>query len=231
MTDKLTIVSTAKLALSKAETLPEVLEVQRTAKAVRGAEKDTYSITDVKKGLSRALEARDRGLQAGAVELLAEYKAGCMLKSLLEGKAGDNSGRAFSQICRESDVNAEIAKWWKTLADEGLTEENLSRYVEHVQNSTDLADIRRGITLQGFRQFIDPMAPGAGGAKEVRHDWAVKLLSMSTVKGLDLLVRESCLGKNAQFKNDILEARNGVVSEGLPRDAEQERQKDKGSKQ
>ena len=96
--------------------------MQRTAKAIRAAEKDTYSIADVKRGLSRALDARDRGLQAGAVELLAEYKAGCMLKSLLSDKAGDDAGVSFSRICRESDVNRDLAKWWKQLAEEGLTE-------------------------------------------------------------------------------------------------------------
>ena len=162
MNDKLALMSKAKTALAKADALDEIVKIRNSAKAIRLVLKDT-------------LAARDRSLEAGALELLAEYKAGKLLNTLKADKAGDATAISVAQVCRDANINSEVAKFWQRMASAAVSEEGVEKYVEFVQNSTDPGVIRTGITLQGFRKFMlgeDEAAP-----KEARHDWAVMLLT------------------------------------------------------
>ena len=89
MSEALTVMSKAKMALAKAETFDEVVKIRNSAKVARVLLKDKFSPSDIRKGLSSALNLRDRALEAQAIELLAEFKAGVMLNSLKAEKAGD----------------------------------------------------------------------------------------------------------------------------------------------
>src|SRR5208282_2739307 len=155
--------------------------------------KDKFSPSDIRKGLASALDLRDRALEAQAIELLAELKAGTMLNSLKAEKAGDQPKLTVAQVCRDAEVNSEVAKFWQRLSKDGVIDEaDLSRYVESVQNSDDPAIIKAGISMQGFRAFV--LGDHKVYTKIIRHDWAVMLLTAGTEEALDSFVEISLKG-------------------------------------
>jgi hypothetical protein len=196
----LALMSRAKVALMKANTLDEVVKIRNSAKAIRSVLKDT-------------LDARDRSLEAGAIELLAEYKAGKLLNTLRAEKAGDDTKISVAQVCRDANINSEVAKFWQRMASAAVTEEDVAKYVEFVQNSADSAILRSGITIQGFRKFLlgeDDAAP-----KEARHDWAVMLLANGTEDALDAFVEISLKVATKAKATNLNDARKGILEEGL----------------
>lgn len=200
MDDKLALMSKAKNALMNANSLEEVVKIRNSAKAIRIILKDT-------------LDARDRSLEAGAIELLAEYKAGKLLNTLKSEKAGVTSDLSVAEVCRESNINSEVAKFWQRMASADVNEEDVTRYVEYVQNSDDSQVIRSGITIQGFRKFMlgeDNAAP-----KEARHDWAVMLLTNGTEEALDAFVEVSLRVATKAKATNLQNAKQGILEEGL----------------
>jgi len=196
----LALMSRAKVALMKANTLDEIVKIRNSAKAIRSVLKDT-------------LDARDRSLEAGAIELLAEYKAGKLLNTLKAEKAGDETHVSVAQVCRDANINSEVAKFWQRMASAAVTEEDVAKYVEFVQNSADPAILRSGITIQGFRKFLlgeDEAAP-----KEARHDWAVMLLANGTEDALDAFVEVSLRVATKAKITNLQDARKGILEEGL----------------
>jgi len=196
----LALMSRAKVALMKANTLDEIVKIRNSAKAIRSVLKDT-------------LDARDRSLEAGAIELLAEYKAGKLLNILKAEKAGDETHVSVAQVCRDANINSEVAKFWQRMASAAVTEEDVAKYVEFVQNSADPAILRSGITIQGFRKFLlgeDEAAP-----KEARHDWAVMLLANGTEDALDAFVEVSLRVATKAKITNLQDARKGILEEGL----------------
>jgi len=200
MNDKLALMSKAKTALAKAETLEEITKIRNSAKAIRLVLKDT-------------LDARDRSLEAGALELLAEYKAGKLLNTLKADKAGDATAISVAQVCRDTNINSEVAKFWQRMASVAVSEEEVEKYVEFVQNSTDPSIILTGITIQGFRKFMlgeDEAAP-----KDIRHDWAVMLLTNGTEEALDAFVETALKVATNAKATSLQNARKGILDEGL----------------
>jgi hypothetical protein len=215
MSEALAVLSKAKQALAKAGTFDEVNSIRVTAKAVKDAMKEKYSPKDVRRGLAYALEARDRSLEAGGIELLAEYKAGTMLASLRTEKAGvvPENKITQAQACRDAEVSGEVAKFWVRLVDDNLTEEQVNKYVEFVQNSTDPAILQSGVSIQGFRKFI--LGNKEAAPKEARHDWAVMLLTNGTEEALDSFVEISLKVATALKKECLKKAKQGILDEGL----------------
>ena len=200
----LAVISKAKVALMRATTFDEVVKIRNSAKALRIILKDT-------------LDARDRALEAGAIELLAEHKAGTMLNTLKSAKAGDvteieaHPELSVTQACKDANVNPEVAKFWQRMAAEAITEEAIAEYVAEVQKDPSL-----GITLQGFRKFLlgDPMA----APKERKHDFAVMLLNNGTEKALDAFIAEALTVATKAKATNLEMARQGILDGGfIPR--------------
>lgn len=202
MSDALALMSKAKTALMKADTLDEIVKIRNSAKAIRSVLKDT-------------LDARDRSLEAGAIELLAEYKAGKLLNALKTEKAGiEEIGRvSVSQVCRESNINSEVAKFWQRMASTDVSEGDVTRYVEFVQNSVDSSVIRSGITIQGFRKFM--LGEDVAAPKDIRHDWAVMLLTNGTEEALDAFVEVALKSATKAKAGNLKDAQKGILEEGL----------------
>jgi hypothetical protein len=200
MSDKLALMSKAKTALMNATSLDAVVKIRNSAKAIRSVLMDT-------------LDARDRALEAGAIELLAEHKAGALLNTLKAERAGGNTTVSVSGACVEANVNPELAKFWQSIsASDDMNEEAISRYVEFVQNSTDPKIIRGGISLQGFRKFI--LGRNAGTNKEEKHDFAVMLLNNGTEEGLDAFIETSLRGATRAKAINLAIAKNGILEKG-----------------
>jgi hypothetical protein len=205
----LALLSKAKVALMKADTLDAVVKIRNSAKAVRSVLKDT-------------LDARDRSLEAEALELLAEHKAGKLLNVLKADRAGGNLEVSVAGACKEANINPELAKFWQSVASsEGMNEDSISRYVEFVQNSDDPSIIRAGITLQGFVRFI--LKKNLVMNKEERHDWAVMLLKNGTEEALDAFVDVALRGAKDDRAKHLRDAKKGILEAGLiPRGKKQE---------
>jgi hypothetical protein len=200
MDDKVALISKAKNALMNANSLEDIVKIRNSAKAIRIILKDT-------------LDARDRSLEAGAIELLAEYKAGKLLNTLKSEKAGGVTDLSVAEVCRDSNINNEVAKFWQRMATVDVTEEHVTRYVEYVQNSDDPAIIRSGISIQGFRKFL--LGAEDAAPKEARHDWAVMLLTNGTEEALDAFVEVSLKVATKAKATNLKNAKQGILEEGL----------------
>jgi len=212
--DKLAVVSKARTALAKAENFDQVVSLRNSAKAARTILKDKFSPADIRKGLSSALDLRDRALEAEAIELLAEHKAGAMLNSLKTEKAGDQPKLTVAEVCRSAEVNSNVANFWQRLAKDGpMNETKLAEYVEFVQNSDVPAIIRAGVSREGFRAYCK--GKGEVYVHAIKHDFAIMLLGSATEEGLDALVDVSLRGATQAQAKNLREGRKGILEKGV----------------
>jgi hypothetical protein len=215
MSDKaLAVISKAKTALAKATTFDDVVRIRGAAKAVKTQAKGKYSPADIKKKLESALDARDRAIEAGAIELMAEYKAGRMLASLRTDKLSDSPTLTVAEACRQAEVNVNIANQWKRLSREEVTEEDIQQYVSALQNSDDPALGCTLPSLQGLRGF--KLGKALAAPKQERHDWAIMWLKEITPAILDRATNDALVSATSEAsKRNLKNSREGILKMGL----------------
>lgn len=211
--------SKAKEALEKASTFGEVVKIRRTAKAVAEAVRDKFNKEDVKKGLDSALDARDKALEAEALQVFAEYKAGNMLRELPEDYT-------LTDVCRDAEINSNIANEWKRFSEKAFkkikpeqAQTFLEEYVTEVQN--DLIGLK-SVTLRGFWEYVHARTSGESvdGAYRSgkKQEFSLMLLSNGDEEALQDYVNSASKRVSKIKTENLLKAQKGILENGyIPR--------------
>ena len=224
MTTALAKVNKATEELAKVTDLKDLAKARRTAKAIAVAVRSTFSPADVKKGLEKALAARDSALEKEALMLFAEYKAGALLRELRSSKAGEVPTYSFSQACEDGEINQNIATEWKRLAErfakltltEDVVRSYLEEYAEAVQNNVDKDG---ALSFRAFWLFVDQRESGMDKQTAYRRgrkqEWALQLLSNGDEEALEAYVQSAEKRVSIAKLTKLKEAQKHILDGGL----------------